>query len=53
MKKTYINPEMQIVKLAYRKPVLLTASTENLNGVANEDVVGMGREAELDFDDEY
>ena len=51
MKKTYINPEMLIVKLAYRKPVLLTASTENLNGVANEDVEGMGRE--LDFDDEY
>lgn len=51
MKKTYINPEMLIVKLAYRKPVLLTASTENLNGEANKDVVGMGRE--LDFDDEY
>ena len=52
MKKTYINPEMLIVKLAYRKPVLLTASTETLGGEANGEVVGMGREYEFD-DDEY
>jgi hypothetical protein len=50
MKKNYINPEMQIVKLAYRKPVLLTASTETLGGEADSKTKGMARE--FDFFDE-
>ena len=49
MKKNYINPEMQIVKLAYRN-VLLTASTENLGVEAKEETVGFGRE--FDFTEE-
>ncbi len=50
MKKKYINPEMQIVKLAYRKPVLLSASADHLNGEAETTTVGMGRE--FDFTEE-
>ena len=42
MKKTYINPEMEIFKLAISQPVL-DASVTTLGGEASSSTVGMGR----------
>ena len=49
MKKTYMNPEMEVFKLAIAQP-LLDSSVNALNGEADKGTKGMGRS--FDFDDE-
>lgn len=51
MKKTYINPDVLVVKLNATQAIL-TGSVDSLKGQATDDMVGMGREDSYDWEDE-